>query len=69
MISVIRTLGGRTIEQLEGLGRVAVFGGLITGAIFRGPTRFGFFVRAKKASSTLLTSTPLMSTEAEVPMQ
>jgi phospholipid/cholesterol/gamma-HCH transport system permease protein len=46
MIEAIRTLGSRTVDQLEGLGRVTAFGAAITGAIVRGPTRFGFFVRA-----------------------
>ena len=46
MIEAIRTLGSRTVDQLVGLGRVTVFGAAIAGAIMRGPTRFGFFVRA-----------------------
>ena len=46
MTDALRRLGATTTDLVEGLGRVAVFGGAIVGSMFRGPTRFGFFVRA-----------------------
>ncbi|MEZ4331969.1 MAG: MlaE family lipid ABC transporter permease subunit [Myxococcota bacterium] len=46
MIDWIRELGAQTIAQVGGLGRVAVFGGHLIGAVPRPPSRFGFFVRA-----------------------
>lgn len=46
MTGWIRELGAQTIAQVAGLGRVAVFGGHLIGAMPRRPTRFGFFVRA-----------------------
>lgn len=46
MTGWIRALGAQTIAQVEGLGRVALFGGHLLGAVPRRPTRFGFFVRA-----------------------
>lgn len=46
MIDPIRRLGAATTEQVEGLGRITVFGLAILRATLRGPTRFGFFVRA-----------------------
>ena len=46
MTDALRRLGATTTDLVEGLGRVAVFGGAIVGSTFRGPTRFGFFVRA-----------------------
>jgi len=46
MTDLIRSLGATTVDHVVGLGRVTVFGGQIVGSMFRGPTRFGFFVRA-----------------------
>lgn len=46
MTDAIRKLGQRSATLVEGLGRVAHFGGLLIGALPRTPTRFGFFVRA-----------------------
>lgn len=46
MIELIRTLGARSSALVEGLGRVANFGGAISASLVRPPTRFGFFLRA-----------------------
>lgn len=46
MIDWIRALGAQTTAQVEGLGRIAQFGGHLVAAIPRPPSRFGFFVRA-----------------------
>lgn len=46
MTEAIRKLGSTTVSNVEGLGRVAVFGGSILSSLVRRPTRFGFFVRA-----------------------
>lgn len=46
MIEAIRRLGELASYQVEGLGRVAGFGGALVGALPRPPTRFGFFIRA-----------------------
>jgi phospholipid/cholesterol/gamma-HCH transport system permease protein len=46
MIGAIRELGARTSALVEGLGRIARFGGAITASLFQPPTRFGFFLRA-----------------------
>ena len=46
MIDWIRALGAQTTAQVEGLGRIAQFGGHLVAAIPQPPSRFGFFVRA-----------------------
>ncbi|MAG30156.1 MAG: ABC transporter permease [Deltaproteobacteria bacterium] len=46
MIGVIRELGAKSISLVEGLGRVAGFGGAIVGTFPRAPFRFGFFMRS-----------------------
>ena len=46
MIGWIRELGAQTNAQVEGLGRIARFGGHLITAIPRPPSRFGFFVSA-----------------------
>lgn len=46
MSEMIRQLGVRSSELVEGLGKVAGFGGSLVGALPRPPTRFGFFMRA-----------------------
>lgn len=46
MIGLIRELGEQTTAQVEGLGRIARFGGHLVAAIPRSPSRFGFFVSA-----------------------
>jgi len=46
MIGLIRDLGERSSSLIEGLGRIANFGGAISGSLVRPPTRFGFFLRA-----------------------
>jgi phospholipid/cholesterol/gamma-HCH transport system permease protein len=42
----IRNLGARSTALIEGLGRVANFGGAISSSLVQPPTRFGFFLRA-----------------------
>lgn len=46
MSEMIRRLGERGSDQIEGLGRIASFGGNLVSALPRPPTRFGFFLRA-----------------------
>ena len=46
MTALIRDLGAHAIFLVEGLGRLAAFGGSITSSLVRPPTRFGFFLRA-----------------------
>ena len=46
MIGWIRELGAQTNTQVEGLGRIARFGGHLITSIPRPPSRFGFFVSA-----------------------
>lgn len=46
MTGVIRAVGAQTTELVEGLGRVANFGGKVVASMLRPPTRFGFFMRA-----------------------
>ena len=46
MIGWIRELGAQTTAQVEGLGRIARFGGHLISSIPRPPSRFGFFVSA-----------------------
>ena len=46
MIEAIRMVGAKTTSLVEGLGRVANFGGAISRTLVKTPTRFGFFVRA-----------------------
>ena len=46
MIGPIRDLGSMSTSLIEGLGRVANFGGDLVGALPRRPTRFGFFLAA-----------------------
>jgi len=46
MMRLIRILGARTTALVEGLGRVANFGGAISASLVQPPTRFGFFLRA-----------------------
>lgn len=53
MIALVRQLGATTVAQIEGLGRIAVFGGHLLAASVRPPSRFGFFVRALFDSGVL----------------
>jgi phospholipid/cholesterol/gamma-HCH transport system permease protein len=46
MIDGVRVLGARSSALIEGLGRIANFGGALIASLFRAPTRFGFFLRA-----------------------
>ncbi len=46
MIPAIRNLGKRASEIVEGLGRVAHFGGALLRSLPKRPTRFGFFMMA-----------------------
>ena len=46
MTGVIRDLGAKSSQRLEGLGRVGNFGLALLGSLPKPPTRFGFFVRA-----------------------
>jgi phospholipid/cholesterol/gamma-HCH transport system permease protein len=46
MTALIRDLGAHAIFLVEGLGRLAAFGGSIASSLVRPPTRFGFFLRA-----------------------
>ena len=46
MIDAIRELGSKSVALVDGLGRVANFGGKLVAAMPRPPTRFGFFLRA-----------------------
>ena len=46
MSTLVRDLGAAATALVEGLGRIAAFGGGITRCLFQPPTRFGFFVRA-----------------------
>ena len=46
MISAIRELGARSSLLIEGLGRVASFGGALVASLPKKPTRFGFFLNA-----------------------
>ena len=46
MTGAIRELGAKSSLVIEGLGRVASFGGALLGCMPKPPTRFGFFLRA-----------------------
>jgi phospholipid/cholesterol/gamma-HCH transport system permease protein len=46
MTAAIRELGARSTTLLEGLGRVANFGGALVASMLKPPSRFGFFIRA-----------------------
>ena len=46
MIRAIRALGRRTVEQLEGLGRIVRFGGLLVRTMLRRPSRARFVLAA-----------------------
>lgn len=46
MIGSIRDLGSRSTSLVEGLGKIAAFGGELVVALPRPPSRFGFFIRA-----------------------
>ncbi|MFK7898040.1 MAG: MlaE family lipid ABC transporter permease subunit [Myxococcota bacterium] len=46
MTGLIRAVGAKTTDLVEGLGRIANFGGKVVLSMVRPPTRFGFFLRA-----------------------
>lgn len=46
MTALVRSLGVTTVDHVVGLGRATLFGSRIVAALFRRPSRFGFFVRA-----------------------
>lgn len=46
MTTPVHDLGAATTAAVEGLGRVARFGGAVLANLARPPTRFGFFLRA-----------------------
>jgi phospholipid/cholesterol/gamma-HCH transport system permease protein len=46
MTGAIRELGARSTTLLEGLGRIANFGGALVASMLKPPSRFGFFIRA-----------------------
>lgn len=46
MTALVRSLGATTVDHVVGLGQITTFGARVVAALFRGPSRFGFFVRA-----------------------
>ncbi len=46
MTNAVAELGSRSTSLIEGLGRVANFGGRLLASLFRRPSRFGFFLSA-----------------------